>query len=277
MKLKNASSSTLTLQKPRARDTSLLRDFSLASGKEAIVDDEWAYLHRDIRKALADGTLTVSGNDQPANSPARSATYSGAGSYQCTASDLTLAAAAGTSEAGDSDFLGAIMGNLLNDATLTKTGNYLAGVIAHYSVTGAGSGTYPKGALLAGIGDGSTDAKGAVVAYIDGDSGASTKAGAAFKVMHNNSTATNKFDFGVDLFDAAHDGFNAPSYAKAEIRMLGEACIFTKAGAPVDGVSGTGAGFAGPGSLAIDTTNSDAYLNAGTKASPTWKLVTRAA
>lgn len=51
----------------------------------------------------------------------------------------------------------------------------------------------------------------------------------------------------------------------------------TGAGAPVDGTSGSGAGVAGPGSRYTDTTNKNLYINANTKASPTWKLVTRAA
>lgn len=51
------------------------------------------------------------------------------------------------------------------------------------------------------------------------------------------------------------------------------------AGAPVDGVVGTGTGatFMGIGALYIDTTNGNLYINAGTLASPVWKLVTRAA
>lgn len=51
------------------------------------------------------------------------------------------------------------------------------------------------------------------------------------------------------------------------------------AGTPVDGAvgTGTGAGFAGIGSRFTDTTSGNLYINAGTKASPVWKLVTRAA
>lgn len=45
--------------------------------------------------------------------------------------------------------------------------------------------------------------------------------------------------------------------------------------APTDGT--TGATIAGPGSLLIDRTNMNLYINGNTKASPTWKLVTRAA
>jgi len=53
--------------------------------------------------------------------------------------------------------------------------------------------------------------------------------------------------------------------------------LFDGAGVPVDGVSGTGAGDAGKGSIYVDTTNGKLYVNGGTLASPTWKLVTSAA
>jgi hypothetical protein len=44
-----------------------------------------------------------------------------------------------------------------------------------------------------------------------------------------------------------------------------------------DGVTGTGTDVAGPGSRFTDYTNANLYINAGTKAAPVWKLVTRAA
>ena len=47
--------------------------------------------------------------------------------------------------------------------------------------------------------------------------------------------------------------------------------------APVDGTSGTFAGIAAPGAKLIRMDNFTEYQNAGTQASPTWKLVTRAA
>jgi len=46
--------------------------------------------------------------------------------------------------------------------------------------------------------------------------------------------------------------------------------LFTNAGVPSDGASGTGAGFAGKGSICSDITNGELYTNQGTKASPTW-------
>lgn len=46
--------------------------------------------------------------------------------------------------------------------------------------------------------------------------------------------------------------------------------IFTNAGAPTSGTSGTYVGLAGPGSLLIDFTNAILYINTNTQASPTW-------
>jgi hypothetical protein len=51
--------------------------------------------------------------------------------------------------------------------------------------------------------------------------------------------------------------------------------ILAGAGAPVNGVSGTGAGVSGPGSLYIDRTAAVGllYINTNTLASPTWTKV----
>lgn len=59
--------------------------------------------------------------------------------------------------------------------------------------------------------------------------------------------------------------------------MTNDVIILTNAGIPSNGGAGTGAGSAGPGSMCVDYTNANLYINANTKASPTWKLVTRAA
>lgn len=201
--------------------------------------------------------------------------YSGTDSFQPVAADLEVSAAGGSSDGGDPSFIAPIMGNLLG-ADLTADANYLGGVIGAYSVTGTKATTYPAGAVLAQITDGVTEADGAVVAYIDGD-GSVTKATAAFKAMSNNSTAGSGFEYGLDLHGPSHDGYNDLEILKAEVRMSHETCLLQLAGVPVDGVSGTGAGFAGPGSICIDYTNANLYVNANTKASPTWKLVTRAA
>lgn len=64
----------------------------------------------------------------------------------------------------------------------------------------------------------------------------------------------------------------------ADMLALGAAGIVWMAGAgvPTDGTSGTGAGFAGKGSIYSDTTNGKLYVQGNTTASPTWKLVTSA-
>jgi hypothetical protein len=200
--------------------------------------------------------------------------YSGTDSHQFIEADLNLAAGAGSADGADPSFLAGVMGNVLG-ADLTKDANYIGGVIGHYNVTGTKATTYPAGAVLAGIGDTVTQADGAVVAYIDGDSG-QTNAEAAFKVMSQNSTAASGFDYGVDLQDAAHDGYSAVNnafYKKAALRLTEDVVLKLNAGAPTDGASGTGNGYAGPGSLLVDYTNAKLYINNGSKASPTWTVV----
>ncbi len=198
--------------------------------------------------------------------------YRGAHSYQVLPIDLTIGAAAGTSAAGDSKFIAPIMGNIFGNSP-TKTHNYLGGVIGHYSLTGTRATTYPAGAVLAGISDVTTTADGAVVAYIDGDSGI-TKANAAFKAMANNSTPGSGFDFGVDLHGPAHDGYLDLAILKADVRMSHEVCMLSGAGVPVDGT--TGATYAEKGSLYIDRSAGKVYVNGGTKAVPAWKIITSA-
>lgn len=193
--------------------------------------------------------------------------YTGTGSFQPVGIDLNLGTAAGGTTG---KFIAPIMGNLFGN-NQTKAGNYYGGLVGHYNIAGTNATTYPSGAVLGGIGDGTTTAKGAFIAYIDGDS-AQTNAGAAFKVMHNNSTAASKFTYGLDLYDPARDGYNAVSYANADVRLTNEICILSGSGVPVDGVSGTGAGFAGTGSLYVRTTGV-LYINTNTKASPTWTVV----
>jgi hypothetical protein len=51
--------------------------------------------------------------------------------------------------------------------------------------------------------------------------------------------------------------------------------VYTNAGVPVDGT--TGDNIAAKGSLLIDTTNANLYVQTGLITNPVWKLVTRAA
>jgi hypothetical protein len=201
--------------------------------------------------------------------------YNGGGSYQPVEADLILKAGAGSSDGADPKFLAAVMGNVLDaGATLSDDANYVAGVIGHYSITATHSTTYPHGGVLAGIADGVSDtAVHGVISYIDGD-GSTTIAGAAFKVMSNNSTAASGFHFGLDLQDAAHDSYQPVDnafYLSAPIRIVEDICIIATAGAPTNGV--TADNIAGKGSLCVDYTNGKLYINTGTKADSTWTVV----
>lgn len=59
--------------------------------------------------------------------------------------------------------------------------------------------------------------------------------------------------------------------AKLGVVMLeGGTVLMDGSGAPTDGTTGTGAGFAGRGSLYFRTDNGLLYRNGGTSASPAW-------
>ena len=60
--------------------------------------------------------------------------------------------------------------------------------------------------------------------------------------------------------------------ADAGVIVNTDVVFFGNAGTPTNGTSGTGVGFAGPGSLCSDYTNAVLYINTGTKASPTWTV-----
>lgn len=204
--------------------------------------------------------------------------YAGSDSYQPIAADLNLDAGAGA-DAGDSAFLGAMMGNVLGDA-LTKVANFVGGLIGALSVTGVNAAKLQVAAVLGIVMDGVTDADGAVVAVIDGsDPSSETRANAAFAARMNNNHASSGVDYGLDLYDPGRSsdvltGALALPIAKAAIRMDRQVCVLTGAGVPSDGT--TGDNFAGPGSLYVDVTNANLYVQTSLITTPVWKLVTRA-
>jgi hypothetical protein len=198
--------------------------------------------------------------------------YSGAGSAQVIGPDLYVSADVGSDDASDPSFIATIMGNIIG-ADLENQGNYLAGVIGAYSLTGTKSSSYPAGAVLGIIMDGVTDADGAVVAVIDGDSGV-TKANAAFKARMLNSTAGSGVDYGLDLHDAGFGDYDPLAILKADLRLSGQICVLSGASAPVDGT--TGDNFAGKGSIYIAQDTGLAYQQTGLISNPTWKLMANA-
>jgi hypothetical protein len=176
------------------------------------------------------------------------------------------------------------MFNILGD-TITGEGNYLAGVIGAYSLTGTGGSDYPKAAVMGIIMDGSTDADAVMLAVIDGsDPSSATRARAAFGVAVNSNEADSGVDYGLDLFatpnphytDSPGDGQQGLNIAKALTRSPNNVCWLEGDGAPTSGASGTGDNFAGKGSLYTDYTNGNLYIQAGAITAPSWKLVTRA-
>jgi hypothetical protein len=80
----------------------------------------------------------------------------------------------------------------------------------------------------------------------------------------------------LELQDAVGGGASVQPYKKAEIRVSNDVVVMTGSGVPSSGASGTGDNFAGPGSMYVDYTNANVYIQAGTISSPNWKLVTRA-
>jgi hypothetical protein len=141
----------------------------------------------------------------------------GAHSFQLVAADLTLEAGSGSSSGSNPKFLAGGMLSI-HGTNLTATSNYLGGVIGQYDIPGTKNTTYPAGAVLGMIADGTTTADGAFVAFLDGDSSV-TQARAAYTVMCNNSNASSKFTVGLDLKGASHDGFQAVTYSTGEIRF----------------------------------------------------------
>jgi hypothetical protein len=151
--------------------------------------------------------------------------YAEEGSFQPVAIDLNLDADAGTSDQGDTSFLGPIMGNLLG-AVLTKTHNFLGGLIGALSVTGAKSTMLQQGAVVGIAMDGVTEADGVIVAVIDGgDPSSETRVNAMFAARMNNNDAGSGADYGMDLYDAGRDetlytgGGLALPYANGEMRF----------------------------------------------------------
>ncbi len=103
-------------------------------------------------------------------------------------------------------------------ADLAATDAYESAITGLYGITGTNASVYPKTAVLGWIMDNTTTADAAFVALIDGDTQI-TQAGAAYAVRYLNSTPTSEFGYGLDLFSAAIGGYNAVTYATADIRF----------------------------------------------------------
>jgi hypothetical protein len=161
-------------------------------------------------------------------------------------------------------------------SNLSSTATYYAGTLGQYKITGTNSSTFPKVGLLGVVGDATTTGDSAVMAWMDGDTGTTT-ARAGYGIGMTQSTGASGFEYGMDLNlqDAVGGGGSVQPYKKAELRVSNNVVVMTGAGAPSDGT--TGDDFAGPGSMYVDITGANLYIQTGLITSPVWKLVTRAA
>lgn len=165
-----------------------------------------------------------------------------------------------------------VAGQVFGTANQTKTATYYIGVMGRYLLTGTNASTFAKAGVMGVVGDQTTTADAAVMAWMDGDGGTTT-ARAGFGIGMTQSTGASGFDYGMDLKlqDAVGGGGSVQDYKKAEIRMSNDVVIMTGSAAPVNGT--TGDNFAGPGSLYVATSTGVLYIQTGSISSPTWVVV----
>lgn len=121
----------------------------------------------------------------------------------------------------------------VNGANLAKTDSTICGVAGYYNVTGTNASLLPKAGIMGIIGDTTTTADAAVMAYMDGDGGVTT-ARAGFGIMMLNSTGGSHFQYGMDLMlqtVSGHTGFSR-DYSVADLRLNSGAIFKSGAGAP---------------------------------------------
>jgi len=157
---------------------------------------------------IPDGRANVTGN----------ANVVGGGATVGVRSILAIDSAFGSNSSADPASAQAIRGRVTG-SNLTKTRNYVAGVTGQYLITGTNASEFINTGLLGVVGDQTTTANAAVVAYLDGDGGLTT-AGSAYGVSMKNSTPNSGFDYGLDLqfIDLNVVGTTTP-FKQADIRF----------------------------------------------------------
>ena len=143
----------------------------------------------------------------------------GGGATVATKSVLNVASTFGSNDANDPASAQAVRGRVTG-SNLTNTRNYVTGVTGQYLVTGTNASEFIKAGILGVVGDQTTTADGAVVAYLDGDGGLTT-ANAAYAVSMKNSTPNSGFNYGLDLqfIDLNLGGVTTSTFKQADIRF----------------------------------------------------------
>lgn len=163
-------------------------------------------------------------------------------------------------------------GQVYGTANQTSTATYYVGVMGRYLMTGTNASTFAKTGVMGVVGDQTTTADAAVMAWMDGDGGTTT-ARAGFGIGMTQSTGASGFEYGMDLQlqDAVGGGGSVQDYKKAEWRVSNDVVFMTGSAAPIDGT--TGDNYAGPGSLYVATSTGKLYIQTGVITSPTWVVV----
>ena len=89
-------------------------------------------------------------------------------------------------------------GQVFGSANLASTATYYIGTMGRYLLTGTNASTFAKAGVMGVVGDQTTTADAAVMAWMDGDGGTTT-ARAGFGIGMTQSTAASGFDYGMDL------------------------------------------------------------------------------
>jgi len=146
------------------------------------------------------------------------ASAAGAGATVGVKSVLAVDSAFGSNDPNNPASAQAVRGRITG-TNLTGNSNYLTGVTGQYLITGTNASDFLKTGVLGVVGDQTTTADAAVVAYLDGDGGLTT-AGAAYGVSMKNSTRGSGFDYGLDLqwIDLGLTGLDVP-FKQADIRF----------------------------------------------------------
>jgi hypothetical protein len=153
-------------------------------------------------------------------------------------SAITIASAFGSSDYQNPASAQGVRGRAIG-SNLSKTNNYITGVTGQYLVTGTNASNFPKVGILGVVGDQTTTADAAIMAFLDGDGGTTT-AGAAFKVGMINSTASSGFNFGLDLqWLNTSVPSTTQSFKSADIRLNNGLMIKSLTTAVTDGASTT--------------------------------------
>ena len=198
------SSSTLTITNPTITTTGTIN-----------IDLPSTFSNISVSGNITGGNINIP--DGRANVTG-TATTVGGGATVGVRSILAIDSAFGSNDVNDPASAQAIRGRVTG-SNLTKTRNYVAGVTGQYLVTGTNASDFINTGLLGVVGDQTTTANAAVVAYLDGDGGLTT-AGSAYGVSMKNSTPGSGFDYGLDLqfIDLNIAGTTAP-FKQADIRF----------------------------------------------------------